>query len=215
MQNPGSNGFAPDCAKRRGSIELSPAGCYSRLHHHGQFIWQSQNHAERGPMKTFRFGIHLYLPLLAVVGIARLALAANEPVQALGGLDPVELTQGKQSSGKDDLSVTHGRYRYLLASAETKKKFETAPGQYGIQFDGFCMKMGPLSGRGSPERYLVSDNRIYLFASDSCRNRFKADPAAYTDRADAPPTGTDAERTRGQSLLESALRGFGGADKVD
>jgi len=136
-------------------------------------------------------------------------------VTALNGFDPVALTQGTETKGKEELQATQGRYRYLFANVENKKKFEAAPGQYGIQFDGYCMKMGPLSGRGSPERWLVADGRIYLFASESCRNTFKSDPAAFTDRADAPATGTDAEKKQGRELIERALKGFGGADKVD
>jgi hypothetical protein len=77
------------------------------------------------------------------------------------------------------------------------------------------MKMGPLSGRGSPERWFVAEERIYLFASESCRDRFKADPAALTDRADPLPTGTAGEKKRGQELIERAVAGFGGAEKVD
>jgi len=144
-----------------------------------------------------------------------LTLAGSEPVTALSGFDPVELTQGAEVKGKEELHVTVGRYRYLFANAENKSKFNAAPEQYRIQFDGYCMKMGPLSGRGSPERWFVADGRIYLFASDGCRNAFKSDPAAFTDRADAPATGTDKEKQRGRELIELALKGFGGADKVD
>ena len=125
------------------------------------------------------------------------------------------LTQGTEVKGKAGLEVTRGRYRYLFADTENQHKFEAAPDQYGIQFDGYCMKMGPLSGRGSPERWFVSEGRIYLFASKSCRDNFISDPAAYTDRADAPPTGSAMAKWRGHELIALALVGFGGADKVD
>lgn len=143
------------------------------------------------------------------------ALLAAETLPALGGLDPVALTQGSEVKGNEDLQVTQGRYRYRFANEANKKKFETAPDKFGIQFDGHCMKMGPLSGRGSPDRYFVAQGCIYLFASDGCREGFKSDPAAFTDCADAPPTGTPADKTRGRKLIELALAGFGGADKVD
>jgi YHS domain-containing protein len=155
-------------------------------------------------------------PVLALsLLVAPVVLAVEEPVAALGGLDPVLLTQGMEVVGKAGRQVTRGRYRYLFCDAENQRKFEAAPDQYGIQFDGFCMKMGPLSGRGSPKRWFVSEGRIYLFASEGCRDSFKSDPSAYTDRADAPPTGTDAAQQRGRELIELALAGFGGADKVD
>jgi len=155
--------------------------------------------------------IGLWLALTAVTEV----FADPSPVIALSGFDPVALTQGTETKGKDELQTTRGRYRYLFASAVNKAKFESAPEKYGIQLDGYCMKMGPLSGRGSPERWFVSEGRIYLFASESCRNSFKSDPAAFTDRADAPATGTDAEKKRGKELIEHALNGLGGADKVD
>ncbi len=153
-------------------------------------------------------------------GLAFLLMAArfaraDEAVLALNGFDPVLLTEGTEVKGKAGLQVTQGRYRYRFADTENQHKFEAAPDRYGIQLDGFCMKMGPLSGRGSPDRWLVSAGRIYLFASESCRNSFKADPAAYTDRADSPPVGNAASRARGRELIAFALAGFGGVDKVD
>jgi len=161
------------------------------------------------------------LPLKATLFSALLALApvltqAAPPAElALRGFDPVALTQGQEIEGKELWQATAGRYRYQFSSAENQKKFESAPSRYGIQFDGFCMKMGPLSGRGSADRWFVTDGRIYLFASESCRNQFKEDPAAFLDRADAPPRGTPSEKDRGRELIALALQGMGGPDKVD
>ena len=156
------------------------------------------------------------VPVLAFcLVIAATSRAGESPVMALGGMDPVLLCQGTEVKGKAAVEVTRGRYRYLFAGTESQRAFEAAPDQYGIQFDGFCMNMGPLSGRGSPERWFVSEGRIYLFASEGCRDSFVSDPAAYTDSADAPPTGTVPGRRRGRELIELALVGIGGADKVD
>jgi len=166
-------------------------------------------------MKTILQSLRALLLVLFVSPVASVGRAAEEPALALAGNDPVALSKGTEVKGKEDLAITQGRYRYLFANAENKKKFEAAPEKHGIQFDGYCMKMGPLSGRGSPERWFVVDERIYLFASESCRDKFKADPAAFTDRADAPPTGTDADKQRGQELIQRALEGFGGTEKVD
>jgi YHS domain-containing protein len=147
--------------------------------------------------------------------LASVAIAAEEPILVLSGNDPVELTQGKEVKGTEANQLTHGRYRYRFASAENKKTFQSAPERYGVQFDGACMKMGPLSGHGGPDRWFVAEGRIYLFASEGCRDGFMADPAAFTDRADAPPTGTEAEKQQGRELIQRALEGFGGAEKVD
>jgi len=165
-------------------------------------------------MYTFRSS--RLFPVLAFCLIIPIAAPGGEPpVTALSGLDPVLLTQGTEVKGKAGLEVRRGRYRYLFADTENQHRFEAAPDQYGIQFDGYCMKMGPLSGRGSAERWFVSEGRIYLFASESCRDSFTSDPAAYTDRADPPPSGNAAARGRGRELIALALAGFGGVEKVD
>lgn len=140
---------------------------------------------------------------------------AEQPALALEGFDPVLLVQGVEVKGKAGVQADYGKYRYLFANTENQHKFEASPEKYGIQFDGFCMTMGPLSGRGSPDRWFVFEERIYVFASENCRNTFKADPAGYLDQADAPPTGNAVSRRRGRELIVLALGGFGGVDKVD
>lgn len=75
--------------------------------------------------------------------------------------------------------------------------------------------MGPFSGTGSPSRYHVHNRRIYVFASESCRNSFKLDPVSHIELPNPVPEGTDEEKRRGTELVELALKGFGGADKVD
>lgn len=152
---------------------------------------------------------------LAALLLAGTLVGAGEPVTALSGLDPVLLTEGLEVVGKPGTQIVDGRYRYFFADSENQNKFRSAPERYGIQFDGYCMKMGPLSGRGSPDRWLVANGRIYLFASESCRDQFRADPAAYTDHADAPPTGNAASKERGRGLIALALAGFGGVEPVD
>lgn len=134
---------------------------------------------------------------------------------ALDGFDPVLLTQGLEVKGKAGVQADYGNYRYYFANTENQHKFEASPEKYGIQFDGYCMKMGPLSGRGSPDQWFVFEGRIYIFASESCRNTFKADPAGYLDHADVPPTGNAASQRHGRELIVLALTGFGGVDKVD
>src|SRR5688572_24275896 len=108
-------------------------------------------------MKTISHCFKCPSLLILALALSPIAFAGPEIVTALSGFDPVVLTQGTETKGKEELQTTRGRYRYLFANAENKKKFEAAPGQYGIQFDGYCMKMGPLSGRGSPDRWFVAD----------------------------------------------------------
>ena len=151
----------------------------------------------------------------ALVVSQSLHAQAEEPVLALDGFDPVLLTQGMEVKGKAGVQTTQGHYRYYFADSESQRKFKAAPDKYGIQFDGYCMKMGPLSGRGSPDRWFVSESLIYIFASESCRNRFKLEPAAYTDCADPVPTGNAVSKRRARELIWLALKGFGGVEKVD
>ena len=159
--------------------------------------------------------------LLALV-ISSVALTATvlavdqvEPQTCLKGLDPVALAQGQERAGDKSVSITRGRFRYLFADAANKAAFEMDPDRYAVQFGGCCGRMGSLAGFGHPDRFLVHDGRIYLFASDQCQAGFQAAPDKHLERDDQPPTGSDAEVLRGRELVVQALAGFGGADKVD
>ena len=157
------------------------------------------------------------LVFLAIICLS-FAISAQTPKQVvtvLKGLDPVELVNGKEVPGQENLSVTRTRYRYLFASEANKKTFETSPADYQIQLGGGCGQMGSLSGAGNPDRFHVFNKRIYIFASESCRNSFKKNPDIHIEAPAAVPTGTAAEKKRGQELIALALKGFGGAAKVD
>lgn len=75
--------------------------------------------------------------------------------------------------------------------------------------------MGSLSGEGNPDRYHVFNRRIYIFASEQCRNSFKAAPENHLERPDPAPTGSVADIQRARELLDLAMRGIGGSAKVD
>lgn len=145
------------------------------------------------------------------------ALTAGPPAPklALKGLDPIALSAGKEVAGLDSLETCHGLFRYRFANAENKAAFEAKPEERGIQFGGACGRMGPFSGNGNPERFYVHDRRIYVFASEGCRDSFKKAPEKHIERPNPVPEGTAAERKRGAELLELALVGFGGAKRVD
>jgi len=137
------------------------------------------------------------------------------PKPALNGLDPVALADGKEVMGKPELTLVHGRYQYSFATKESLAAFEKNMRKHAIQMGGACARMGPMSGAGSPARFLVFENRIYVFASDICRDNFKKNPQQHIDTPDAVPTGTKDEAAMGQRLLESVLKGFGGSEKID
>lgn len=155
--------------------------------------------------------------LIAILCLSLLASAQTpkQVVTVLKGFDPVELVNGKEVPGQENLSVTRVRYRYLFANETNKRTFEKSPAEYQIQLGGGCGQMGSLSGAGNPDRFYVFNQRIYIFASESCRNSFKKNPDAHVETSNAVPTGTAAEKKRGQELIALALKGFGGAAKVD
>jgi YHS domain-containing protein len=136
------------------------------------------------------------------------------PLLALKGQDPVELIGGKEVPGDPSLTVTSGRFVYRFANAANKAAFEKAQASLGIQFGGACMKMGPLSGYGSPERWAVYDKKIYLFASESCRTNFRANPVKFIDTADEPARGTEAQMKKGSELMAKAVAATGGDEKL-
>lgn len=71
------------------------------------------------------------------------------------------------------------------------------------------MNMGPLSGRGQPKNYSVFDQRVYLFASGSCRHAFLRDPAAYVDAPDKPITPDQGATANAKVLLQKMAKAHG------
>jgi YHS domain-containing protein len=142
------------------------------------------------------------------------AQGPKKPVEALDGLDPVMLVQGKEVPGKSALSVVHGRFTYLFSTAETRATFEREPGKYEIQLGGICARMGKTAG-GNPSDYLVHDGKIYIFGSDDCHKQFQLAPAKYLESAHATfPTSADAA-ARGRKLLDAVVRTTGDGAKLD
>lgn len=145
--------------------------------------------------------------MASAVLLMRMLFAADKALDpVLKGLDPVALGRGEEQKGKPEFETLHEGFRYRFASAGNRQKFLSDPTRFGIQYDGACMRMGPLSGGGSPERWAVHDGRIYLFASEACRSTFLKSPAKYVIGPEAPPTGTPAQAKRAKELLDQALR---------
>ncbi len=137
------------------------------------------------------------------------------PTAVLKGLDPVELCSGREIAGKEDLTQVEAGYLYRFSSEANRLRFTRNPGKYGVQIGGACGNMGPLSGRGSTERWLVHDGRIWLFASEGCRNAFKTDPPNYLDAPDPRPTATPQDQREGRLLIDRAVAAHGGAEALD
>lgn len=159
--------------------------------------------------------MQLPLILFAVALLPAGLLRGQEPVSALKGLDPTRLVEGREIEGSKTIFVDRYGYRYHFASVETKAQFEKDPAAYSIQLGGGCGRMGPLSGRGNPDRFHVHDKKIYIFASDQCREGFKKAPEKFVERTEAPPTGDAEAAKKGAALLEKVVEGFGGKAVID
>jgi len=134
--------------------------------------------------------------------------SSNGP--ALGGLDPVALCKGEDVVGKVEFETKSLGYTYRFASKESLNTFNSDPERWGIQLGGACGNMGPLSGRGSMSNYLVHEGRIWIFASGSCREAFKKNPAAFLDRPDKPVVATAIERETAMGWIDRAIAAHGG-----
>jgi YHS domain-containing protein len=155
------------------------------------------------------------VPILSVALIS-LAYAQGRPavVEALDGVDPVLLVQGKEVSGKPELKVVRGGFEYSFVSADTKAAFEKEPAKYEIQLNGLCARMGKATG-GRPSDFVVHEGRTYIFGSDECHKKFAADPAKYLPPAPVPMPASSRAAADGRALLERTVAAIGGAARVD
>lgn len=150
-----------------------------------------------------------------MLSLLLLVVAASDPVLALRGLDPVALVKGAERAGDPAHAVTRGEYTYRFADARSLAEFQARPERYEIQLGGCCGRMGPLSGKGSPERWLVHEGSLFIFASEQCRDSFNKQPQAFLDPDEPAPAADEAARKRGAALLERALAAHGGAARID
>lgn len=166
--------------------------------------------------RSHRFAANFVMMIAAVAGFASdVPGQAPEPELALKGLDPIELIQhGAEKAGSETVSSIAGNYRYRFVSEENRMRFEANPERFGIRFGGACMRMGPLSGRGDSERFIVHDGGIYLFASDACRNTFLRTPDRFVVRPAAPLAASEDSRRLAGQALKRAVDASGGSRKI-
>lgn len=140
--------------------------------------------------------------------------AGDEDVRTLAA-DPVALVNGQDVAGQPDISITRRRYRYLFANEANKAAFERNPGRFEIQLGGGCGRMGPLSGEGRMDLYAAYEGRVYIFASESCRETFLAKGHALLEVDDAKPAASADARQDGAALIAHAVDAHGGAAAID
>jgi putative intracellular protease/amidase/YHS domain-containing protein len=122
----------------------------------------------------------LTLTVLGFAGIARSSARVDDGGEpsgeslALGGLDPVLLTAGKETKGQPKFALTRDGFRYQFTDAVNKAKFEKDPQRYAIQFEGNCaMNRG---ARANPDIFTVYKGRIYAFECEVCKAAFLKQP---------------------------------------
>jgi putative intracellular protease/amidase/YHS domain-containing protein len=144
-------------------------------------------------MRSFRCSVPLVVICLSVSLFGRLWPSAKaggsddppgKPV-ALKGLDPVLLTEGKETKGQAELSVTREGFRYLFVEPANKAKFEKDPARYEIQFHGHCAMMPDTPAQ--PNLFTVYKGRIYAFACDDCQADFRQKPEVYAQGGQEKP----------------------------
>lgn len=150
---------------------------------------------------------------LASAALAQPAATDPDPARLLP-FDPVLLCQGREVTGDPSLTLTEGPYTYRFTDASSRDTFLADPDRYEIQFNGACARMGPLGGPVDARRFAVHEEKIYLFASESCRNTFlnHADKLLERDDRALLPAGCEADRAR--ELLTKAIEWTGGPDAL-
>lgn len=159
-------------------------------------------------------GKRFFAPLGLCLALSGILQKEETSPPALRGLDPVELCHGREVRGSADFNAKHYNYTYHFSNLENLKIFKADPSQYCIQMGGGCARMGPLSGAGSPERYAVHQERIYIFASDMCRASFLKNPGMHLETPASRPAGSSEELAKGAEWVKLALAAHGGGEII-
>lgn len=143
-------------------------------------------------------------------------VSTPELTLAMLGFDPVELARGNRVAGDGAIESHYGHWTYRFANLANRDTFEKDPERWGLQFDGACMAMGPLSGRGQPGLFEVHEGRTYAFASQGCLDTFLNDPARYLELPEPPLDPSAENEAKAKAVLNSMASAHGlGAENID
>jgi hypothetical protein len=102
-------------------------------------------------------------------------LVAEDVTIAIKGYDPVAyFTVGKAVRGSPSITHQWDEHRYLFSSTENRKRFIADPVRYAPYFTDLCA-MALSKGKvkeANPEFWLISDGKLFLFASEGAVGRF-------------------------------------------
>ncbi len=155
------------------------------------------------------------LTLLFGLTICAVSGQGQDRVKRVFGFDPVILVRtGESVSGKADLEVSRYEFTYLFSSTESKAEFIRNPKKYEFQFGGACGRMGPLSGIGNPNHFLVKGGKLYSFASAPCKQTFEKHSEKLLEFDDPKPKVMRASIVEGKKLAERVLAAHGGRNTI-
>lgn len=98
------------------------------------------------------------------------------PRLALSGLDPVMLVEGREELGKPEIVEDYKGLRYQFASEPNRARFARDRERWSVRNETCPVVPGAAV---DPGIFLVHEGRIYVFATENCRNRFETDPEAF------------------------------------
>jgi hypothetical protein len=152
---------------------------------------------------------------IAASSIWSMCVALGCQVPELFPVDPVALVAGRAIAGDQAYTVVQAPYEYRFVSTENRDAFVADVARYEVQLGGACARMGPLSSRGDVNRYAIHDGRIYIFASDGCREGFLSAPEKLLERADPRPESTPESATEGAKRFARFVETLGGSARID
>ena len=106
---------------------------------------------------------------------------------ALQGYDPVAyFVDSHPVKGESAFSFQFDDAVYYFASAEHQKMFAADPDRYAPRYSGYCavaLSMG-MKIEVDPHSWVISNDRLYVFASKKGRSLFAEDTAGIIAKAD-------------------------------
>ena len=129
----------------------------------------------------------------AIGSLAQLGATAQTPTPAaerlgLKGYDPVAyFTLSTPTPGVVEYEYVYDGVRYRFANARHRDMFKADPEKYAPQFGGSCaMNMSNGVRRESdPSVWVISNDRLYVFAGAAGAERFRQDPETAAAKATA------------------------------
>jgi hypothetical protein len=149
---------------------------------------------QRRQIKAIRPGLALVLLMAVALGaaLAPVGTAARGTTErvvvdrhnglAIAGFDPVAyFTDQEAVLGKPEVEAFEGGAVWRFCNAGNRDYFLARPDVYAPQFGGYDpvdVARG-VTVAGNAQLWLISGQRLYLFAHDDNRDAFTADPARY------------------------------------